>query len=207
MGAAPKFKTQYQVPSDKPSFGRWIGIGLVVGGLLFLVLSISSPQKNHKESSPEKILKSAEYNKRVNEHLKMTAQEISQREQASRLESAKSDPDDFRKLGTTALPGRETDQDEIGADKKWDELAQRLNPDHGIDENSITQQLQSELLEKQNQRALTTAYKAEYARQFVENARKHGYQIELSSDYRVLSVKKIIKKDTPSLFDGQSESD
>ena len=95
----------------------------------------------------------------------------------------------------------------MNPDTKWNELSQRLYPQEGVDSNSIDQQLQSELLQKQKQKELTAAYKVEYARQFVENARKHGYRIELSSDFRVLSVKKIVVKETPSLFDAPSESD
>ncbi len=44
--------------------------------------------------------------------------------------------------------------------------------------------------------------KQEYARQFVENARKSGYHVVLSSDYKVLSVTPIRK---PSQFDQAPE--
>ncbi len=41
-------------------------------------------------------------------------------------------------------------------------------------------------------------YKHEYARQFIENARQSGYEVKLSEDFVVLSVKRI-KSSTPKM--------
>lgn len=51
--------------------------------------------------------------------------------------------------------------------------------------------IQRDLYEQQQLAHYTEEYQKEYARQFLENARRAGYEVTLSPDYVVLSVRKI----------------
>lgn len=58
------------------------------------------------------------------------------------------------------------------------------DPDYASPKNKILQEMyQQQIAEQQDE-----VYKAEYARQFVENARRGGYQVVLTPDYKVISV-------------------
>ena len=191
MGAAPKLKSHFEQPLAKPSFGRWVGIILLLLAGLVLLFSFAAPNPP-QQTKAQKIFKSEEYNKDVNEHLKLTAQKIQMQQQASQIESAKTEISRPGPNDTELSPIRNTDLLD-------------LNPadETGV---SLTETLQEELYQQQKLKESNEFYKKEYARQFVENAKKHGYAIELSSDYRVLSVKKINKKDTPNLFEDAPDS-
>ena len=71
-------------------------------------------------------------------------------------------------------------------------------------ERSPAEQIQSEIILKQQRRQNEELDKQEYARQFIENARKNGFHVVLSSDYKVLSVTPIRKPtqadELPELF-------
>ena len=71
-------------------------------------------------------------------------------------------------------------------------------------ERSPAEQIQSEINLKQQHRQNEELDKEEYARQFIENARKNGFHVVLSSDYKVLSVTPIRKptqtEELPELF-------
>lgn len=64
--------------------------------------------------------------------------------------------------------------------------------------------IQSQLSAAQSQTEYEEEFRREYARQFVENARQAGYEVVLSADFVVVSVKKFRKEDRPALFRAQS---
>lgn len=205
MNAAPKLKTHLPKPSQKPNLGRWFSILLFVGAGLFLVLSMLAPA--HRDSKSTKAQKSTDYNNKVNEHLKMTAQKIQLQQEENRLETLK--------LGSRSLVGipeqgtieyDATNSDSV--DHQWDELSSRIQSGNATLDDSLTQSLQNEIFQQQKQNELNEANKEEYARQFVENARRGGYAIELTPapDYKIKSVKKIIPRNEPSLFGGSIDS-
>ncbi len=71
-------------------------------------------------------------------------------------------------------------------------------------DRSPAEQIQSESNLRQQYREKEELDKQEYARQFIENARKNGYHVVLSSEYKVLSVTPIRKptqiEELPELF-------
>ncbi len=74
--------------------------------------------------------------------------------------------------------------------------SQEGDPDQLTPEEIVQQRLyEDEQLEKASE-----AYKQAYAQQFIENARRGGWEVQLGPNFEVLSVKKIKEKRTPSLF-------
>ena len=63
--------------------------------------------------------------------------------------------------------------------------------------------VQKQLFDAQAQSEAEEAARQDYANQFVENARIHGYEVKLGANYVVLSVKPIsqAQQRRPSLFD------
>lgn len=66
-----------------------------------------------------------------------------------------------------------------------------LERDRSAPPPSMNNQIQEELAENQARQRHNEAAMKEYARQFVENARRNGYDVKLSEDYRVLDVRKL----------------
>lgn len=63
---------------------------------------------------------------------------------------------------------------------------------HGseIDPNSL---IQSKILDDEEIEAMTEEYQIEYAKQYIENARRDGWDIKLDKDFRVIQVRPIKK--------------
>jgi|JI6StandDraft_1071083.scaffolds.fasta_scaffold312637_1 hypothetical protein len=199
--------------SKRKSFLPFLFLG---GAVLFLFLSFLEERgisiwkgKNSRyggSSTPEPY--SPEYTQKVNEHLKATAQNIRIQNQAMGIENKNSlsrgralqdmdlSDDDYQ--GFQALPPRVDPQDQ-----HLNELLRKIREpllDREGNEGP-GDVVQYELFQAQAQRDYDEAYKKAYAEAFVENARKQGFKIELTPDYRVLSVKKIVKPNRPSLFE------
>lgn len=71
-----------------------------------------------------------------------------------------------------------------------------VSPDHVI---------QGQLYEQQQRAEYEANFKKEYARQFVENARRNGYLVQLSDDYVVLSVTPLRRPNSAPLEASPSE--
>ncbi len=61
--------------------------------------------------------------------------------------------------------------------------------------------IHSEMAERELQRHAEEAYRREYARQYVENARRNGYHVELDSEYKIQSVKELPQRTGASSSD------
>lgn len=80
---------------------------------------------------------------------------------------------------------------ELNTTDEAEKLAQDLkkNPIGSKRPSSPEEYLQMELFKAQEAATLNAAYKEEYARQFIANARKDGWEIKLNKDFKVISVK------------------
>lgn len=66
--------------------------------------------------------------------------------------------------------------------------------------HSIANELQVAINEKRIRKEQEEFFRAQYAQAFIENAKKAGYDVALDDQYRIIRYKKVMKKESPSLF-------
>lgn len=126
-------------------------------------------------------------NERTNQHLFLTNEKIKIDEQKSKIHA---DAIERQLKNTPSLKGANPTQlkieDDWGPPIQGVEMSGSQNEPETPDET-----IQRQLYEKQFEEAYNESYREAYADQFIENARKNGYEVKLNSDFRVISVKKI----------------
>ena len=177
-----------QEKKDK-SYLFGLALLLLSGFFVFLFLLPESPQV---ANSGNRVTQSKEFESKVNNHLFKTSQsiEISREKmkmEADQLAARGINPksavkEDFQGLDFSTDPRAEALLKELGRDVK--ESSGPTNADEAV---------QADLFESEQYQQYSEAYKKEYARQFIENARKAGYLIKLNDEYKVISVKAIRK--------------
>ena len=144
---------------------------------------------------------SPEAEKLVNQYLWMESQSQEFRRMQIEAQNTYSAP----RIGSAIMPSgkKETtgfgvdhspDQNELNAyqDLHRDRKEYRAySPDHVI---------QGQIADGEKANEYQQAYREEFAKQFVENARRHGYEVKLNSDYVVISVKPISRATGESLI-------
>lgn len=154
-------------------------------GLLFVYLD--SGEVHSSSSSPNApVTKTEKYEQAVNKHLMLTNEKIQQQEQRLRLEHANKE---FGSAGAQRAYQNDNRLD-LSQDTRAAEIANELGRGERREEyTSPHDVVQKEIFESQQRDEYSQAYREEYARQFVENARRGGYKVMLSEDLtRVISV-------------------
>jgi hypothetical protein len=168
---------------------------LIGGAVAFFGLYLLSPDTRKQEkSSPSGPISSPRAQDLLNRHLWMTAQnqELAQRKRA--LENSYQSP----LLGQSIWPRAAAPARPSGVDHSSDrhenqayhdlnrhpQVYQGTSPDHVI---------QQKLADDQRTQEYALQYQKEYARQFIENARLHGYEVELDSNFVVIQVRAITR--------------
>lgn len=177
-------------------------------GFIFLLLSaffvfLFLLPDGKKGEVANKNPQSKQFEEKVNKYLFQTSQQMELNRQKAQIEANDLEAkglgkptvkDDVHHLDLSTDPRAEALLRELGRDVK----------DNGAPMNA-DEQVQAELFQEQENQEYSEAYKKEYARQFVENARKAGYIIKLNDDYKVISISPIRKPaDNLNIFQGQS---
>ncbi len=128
----------------------------------------------------------------VNRHLLVTNQEVQLQEQRMRLENKFYAP----QLGDSIWPKIDQHKKNLGVDHSADRNERTAYEDLNRDKHQLSVSdpdhiIQQQINDNDKQNEYEAAYRENYARQFIENARAHGYQIELDSSLVVKSVKQI----------------
>lgn len=128
----------------------------------------------------------------VNRHLLVTNQEVQLQEQRMRLENKFYAP----QLGDSIWPKIDQNKKSFGVDHSADRNENNAYQDlnrykHQLSVGDPDHVIQQQLTDTDKQKEYENSYKENYARQFVENARAHGYEVELDSNFVVKSVKTI----------------
>lgn len=165
-------------------------------GLIFAYLGTEDPKPNVQGPSPT--AKSEKFEKSVNKHLMFTNEKMELERQRMQVENARLLNSDF----SSTQPQHAYQNDnklDLSTDTRAEDLAKELGRGERAEDYSTPHDVvQKELFNAQQARSYSQAYKEEYARQFVENARRGGYKVILSEDLsRVISV-------TPIRNPGQS---
>jgi hypothetical protein len=127
----------------------------------------------------------------VNKHLWMTSQAQELAQQRVKVGNEFANP----KVGSSILPKPQSSED-WGVHQNIDsnetnafEDLQRYKKDLRVaDPDHI---IQGQITDANKQGQFEAAYREEYARQFIENARQHGYEVKLNDQYVVISVRPI----------------
>lgn len=173
----------------RAAFQQWLPVGIlaVAGACLYVGLTDKSPGSRTPPSA-----RSAQAQESVNRHLEKTAEKLEMERRRMQVENARmaleyanSAPDP-----QYAPPTRE------GAELIHDQRTEKLAEDLGVDSQRTLPTnpmdlIHQQLFEAQRNREMTDAYKKAYAAQFIENARRGGYEIKLNDEFRVISVKPI----------------
>lgn len=170
----------------------------------FYVVLFLLPEGKKTNGPQSGIVQSKEFEEKVNKHLFQTSQNIEISRQRMQIEANRIAEKEF---GTTT-PKEEIHKLDFSADPRAEALLRELGRDvkESAGPTNSDEQVQTDLFEAQQMQEYSEAYKREYARQFVENARKAGYIIKLNDEYKVISVKPIRKPaDGFDLFQSKGE--
>ena len=155
----------------------------------FFVFLFFLPEKAAKPGG-KSITQSKKFEETVNRHLFKTSQTMQISRDKMQLEA---DQIAYRGIGPKAPEKTDVHELDLSTDPRAEALLKALGrnaPDNYGPVNP-DQQIQAELFEAQQLDAYSEEYKKEYARQFVENARRAGYLIQLTSDFKIRSVQKL----------------
>lgn len=156
-------------------------------GLTFAYLGAEDPKPT--VAGPPPSVKSEKYEKAVNRHLMFTNEKMELERQRMQVENARLLNNDFSSTQPQRAYQNESRLD-FSTDTRAKELANELGRGERREEYTSPDDIvQRELFNQEQMREYSRAYKEEYARQFIENARRGGYKVILSEDLsRVISV-------------------
>ena len=173
-------------------------------GAAGLVFAYLGSEETSSRDIP-KVVKSERFEKAVNRHLMLTNERMELERQRMAVENARLLNNE---LGATAAqkPYANENRVDLSVDNGANEVANDIGRGEKQEQAaSPHDMIQRELFTEQQARDLSFAYKQEYARQFIENARKGGYQIKLSEDLsRVVQVRPIKQNKGMQIFEGGS---
>lgn len=141
---------------------------------------VASPHAAHKQNP--------EFEKSVNRHLMMTNDKVELAQQRMAVDNNRLTKD-FHETSAQKV----YEQPQGGVDLTGEGYAANVAEDLGRGERKSTMKsphdvIQAELFNAQQDQEYSEAYRQEYARQFVENARRGGYKVQLDEDFKVISV-------------------
>lgn len=166
-------------------------LALIFSSLLVAAYAVYGPESGSSDLASKQKAEADERIQRIsNKHLFMTAKELEISAQKRRAENLMQAPYVGQKLiDLTHGPQKGIDH---SSDRNEETAYRDLRRDDVVFDPSNPQHVvQSQLREKQEMAAYEEAFRKEYARKFIENARREGYDVRLSADLVVLSVRKI----------------
>ncbi|MBX3034952.1 MAG: hypothetical protein KF865_13615 [Bdellovibrionaceae bacterium] len=175
--------------SGKPDLQQILPLGLVIAAGFLLYLGLGGGDSSPKISAEKK----EQVRHSANEHLRKTAEQIEMQKRQMAIRSWQL-ANDFNRT----VPERAYTPPKEGAELVEEGIANDVARDLGRDNGGAkalpanpADLIHHQLFEEQNSRQQSAAYRKEYARQFVENARRGGWEIRLDDDYKVISVRRL----------------
>ncbi len=172
------------------------------GGLLYLYMDTSAPSKTNGASN---LTKTSQYQNSVNRHLMLTNENINLEKKRMEIEAARI-AEGFRKTNSQNAYRSTNSGLDLATDSRGAEIANDLG--RGVRGESLPETpqevVQADLFREIQQQEYSEAYKEEYARQFIENARRGGYKVILTDD--LMRVKSVTPLRNPSQYQGPSDS-
>lgn len=192
----PPSRPQSPRPEKKSDWQQYLPLALVVlgGGLLYVALQdgggSGSLVSGRGPSARDEMVQ-----EKVNKHLEFTAEKLELQKRRMQIENSRLALDYATSTAERPyVPQREGT--ELMHDRTAEDVAKDLG--HGPKAKELPSNpvdlINHQLFEAEQAQASSEQYRKEYARQFVENGRRAGWDIRLSEDYRVLSVKPLKRK-------------
>lgn len=168
------------------------------GALLFMSLGSDTGKKSSAASSkraPQAAAstKTSDYQKNVNRHLMLTNEKMQMERRRMDVENFKT-ADRFQDVREQKAYHPSDQGLDLSTDSRGFDIANEIGRGHknAADPTTPAEVVQAELYNREQSAQYDEAYREEYARQFVENARRGGYRVKLSEDLsRVISVQPI----------------
>lgn len=168
-------------------------------GLIFAYLGSGKPTA--KSSAKSSVARSEKFESAVNKHLMYTNDKVELQKRRVEIENARVLHGDSRQNRPQTAFANDGKLD-LNSEDHASEIAKELGRVGKKEEYTSPDDIvQREVFRIEQAKEYNEAYKEEYARQFVENARRGGYKVILSEDMsRVLSVTPI-RNPSKSSFD------
>ncbi|MNL05062.1 hypothetical protein D3C87_1256430 [compost metagenome] len=164
---------------------------LFVGAGALIFMSLGSDNNKNATGASAKT-KTSEYKKNVNRHLMLTNEKMQMERRRMDIENFQTaDRLQDAKAQKAYQPRHDLD---LATDSRGFDIANEIGRGEKQAEEPTTpaEVVQAELYYRQQANQYDEAYREEYARQFIENARRGGYRIKLSDDLsRVIQVQPI----------------
>lgn len=167
-------------------------------------MSLGSDNKKSTKTSASAKTKTSEYQKNVNRHLMLTNEKMEMERKRMAVENFQT-ADRFQDVKAQKAYRPSQQELDLSTDSRGYEIANeiRRGPKQNSEPTTPDEVVQAELYLREQANQYDAAYREEYARQFVENARRGGYRVKLSDDLsRVISVQPIRNPSGDFRFDG-----
>jgi len=141
----------------------------------------------------------------VRKHLRKTSQKIEAQKVRAQIDNFAPAPR-FSE-GSTQVYEASSHGLEFKPDPRLNELSHTLGRQPKASGNQVPdpkEVVQNQLYEQQKWNEYKLAYRQAYAQQFIENARKNGWDIRLNEEFKIVKVKAIKKDNRPQLFTGSN---
>lgn len=185
---------QGEVVKDQEDQTKLLALILIGIAILLIIFSAREEKPKVKSNEIPAAVKSEKFEASVNKHLMLTNEAIEMQRQRAEIENARLTQELENSKSQQAFTPHNESLD-FSTENRSAEIANIMG--RGEKATELLQDprdiVQKELFNKQQMDEYSKAYREEYARQFVENARRGGYLVKLSADYRVLSVTPIRK--------------
>ncbi len=186
------FGFKRQNKSEPRDLKRWAAVLLVLLalGLILIANQIDIPTAKKKKQNPVYVPRPGE--KAVNKYLQWTHRKMDLETQRREVENYYMAP----KIGQTlALPTKAMNWGgaDLEQEKDLEKLQRDLDPKafSERDEKSPQQAMEGELYDQQKMREWNDFDRAQYVDEFIRNARAHGYEIKVDSNFVVTEVHKL----------------
>lgn len=193
MLESPILKVMSAPENEQKERSMLIALILFIGAGVLIFMSLGSDKEKAKGTGAAAKTKTSEYQKNVNRHLMLTNEKMEMERKRMAVENFQS-ADRFQD-SKEQKAYRPSDQGlDLSTDTRGYDIANeiRRGPKQEGLPSTPDEVVQAELYLREQANQYDEAYREEYARQFVENARRGGYRVKLSDDLsRVISVQPI----------------
>lgn len=170
----------------------WLFFLALSVGLLAVVVGVNSKTVNGKTSID---LTNLEQRRKleasVNRHIQMTNRKIETERERIKIDAAFAIPR-VGHLVSQASKEFQTGRLELKADRGEYNSARDVDRrGESTQSISVSNVVHNDMAEAELQRYADEAYRKEYARQYIESARRNGYDVQIDANYRVISVKEL----------------
>lgn len=201
---SPSAKSQKpQEEKERP----WLALLLLLFAGVLLFLGIRDDRKSKKDATS--LARTEQIQEKVDQHMQLTAERLNLQRARMQIENSR-----LAKDYSQSKEQRPYVAPQEGSELVQEQASEAVAQDLGRNQMlrvmpaNPADLINHQLFEQERAKASNEAYRREYARQFIENARRGGWDVKLSEDYRVISVRPYQKPTGPQyqLFHGASGS-